>query len=38
MAENPKAVAGVLRAFNKALKETIANPVAAIAYVQGAIR
>ncbi len=34
MAENPKAVAGVLRAFNKALKETIANPVAAIAYVK----
>jgi len=34
IAENPKAVAGVLRAFNKALKETIADPVAAIAYVK----
>jgi NitT/TauT family transport system substrate-binding protein len=34
MAENPKAVAGVLRAFNKALKETIANPVASMAYVK----
>lgn len=34
MAENPKAVGGVLRAFNKALKETIANPVAAMAYVK----
>lgn len=34
MAENPKAVAGVLRAFNKALKEVIANPAAAIAYVK----
>ena len=34
MAENPKAVAGVLRAFNKALKEVSANPAAAIAYVK----
>jgi len=34
IAENPKAVAGLLRAFNKALKETIANPDAAIAYVK----
>lgn len=34
MAENPKAVAGVLRAFNKALKEVIANPAASIAYVK----
>lgn len=34
IAENPKAVAGVLRAFNKALKEVIADPVAAIAYVK----
>jgi len=34
IAENPKAVAGVLRAFNKALKESIADPVAAIAYVK----
>jgi len=34
MAENPKAVAGVLRAFNKALKEVIADPAASIAYVK----
>lgn len=34
MAENPKAVGGVLRAFNKALKEVIANPAASIAYVK----
>ena len=34
IAEQPKAVAGLLRAFNKALKETIANPDAAIAYVK----
>ncbi|MBS1157674.1 MAG: taurine transporter permease [Proteobacteria bacterium] len=34
MAENPKAVAGALRAFNKALKEVIANPAAAVAYVK----
>ncbi|KAF7599744.1 MAG: taurine ABC transporter permease [Candidatus Dactylopiibacterium carminicum] len=32
--EHPKQVAGFLRAFNKALKETIANPEAAIAYVK----
>jgi NitT/TauT family transport system substrate-binding protein len=36
MAEKPKAVAGFLRAFNKALKETIANPEAAAAYIKGA--
>lgn len=34
MTENPQAVAGVLRAFNKALKEVIADPVAAVAYVK----
>ena len=34
MAENPKAVAGVLRAFNKALKEVIADPAASVAYVK----
>jgi len=31
---NPKAVAGFLRAFNKALKETIANPDEAVKYVK----
>ncbi|GAB2181724.1 ABC transporter substrate-binding protein [Denitratisoma sp. agr-D3] len=34
MAENPKAVEGFLRAFNKALKEVIANPDASIAAVK----
>jgi ABC-type nitrate/sulfonate/bicarbonate transport system substrate-binding protein len=34
MAEQPKAVAGFLRATNKALLETVANPVAAMAYVK----
>lgn len=34
IAEKPKAVAGLLRAFNKALKEVIANPAAAVAYVK----
>ena len=34
MAEHPKAVAGFLKAFNKALKETIANPDAAVAFVK----
>jgi ABC-type nitrate/sulfonate/bicarbonate transport system substrate-binding protein len=32
--ENPKAVAGFVRATNRALLETIANPVAAMAYVK----
>jgi NitT/TauT family transport system substrate-binding protein len=32
--QNPKAVAGFLRAFNKSLKETIADPEAAIKYVK----
>ena len=32
--QNPKAVAGFLRAFNKALKETIANPEEAVKYVK----
>lgn len=32
--ENPEAVRGFLRAFNKALQETIADPEAAIAYVK----
>jgi len=32
--ENPEAVKGFLRAFNKALKETIADPEAAIKYVK----
>lgn len=32
--KNPEAVKGFLRAFNKALKETIADPEAAIAYVK----
>lgn len=34
IAEKPKLVEGFLRAFNKALKETIANPEAAAAYVK----
>lgn len=34
MAEQPKAVAGFLRATNKALIETVANPAAAMAYVK----
>lgn len=34
--ENPKAVAGFLRAFNKALQETIANPDAAAPQVKAA--
>ncbi|QDF98892.1 taurine ABC transporter permease [Azoarcus sp. DD4] len=34
LAEQPKAVEGFVRAFNKALKETIANPEAAVAYVK----
>lgn len=34
IAENPKAVSGLLRAFNKALKEVIANPAASIPYVK----
>lgn len=34
LAEQPKAVEGFVRAFNKALKETLANPDAAIAYVK----
>ena len=34
MEQNPKAVAGFLRAFNRALKETIANPEEAIKYVK----
>lgn len=34
IADKPKAVAGLLRAFNKALKEVIVNPDAAIAYVK----
>jgi len=34
IAENPKAVEGFLRAFNKALKEVIANPEASIAAVK----
>jgi NitT/TauT family transport system substrate-binding protein len=32
--QNPKAVAGFLRAFNRALKESIANPEEAIKYVK----
>jgi len=32
--ENPKAVAGFVRATNRAVIETIANPVAAMAYVK----
>jgi NitT/TauT family transport system substrate-binding protein len=36
MAEKPELVKGFLRAFNKALKETIANPDAAAAYVKAA--
>jgi ABC-type nitrate/sulfonate/bicarbonate transport system substrate-binding protein len=32
--ENPKAVAGFVRATNRAVLETIANPVAAMAYVK----
>jgi len=34
LAEKPQAVAGFVRAFNKALKETLANPEAAVAYVK----
>ncbi len=34
IAEKPKAVEGFVRAFNKALKETIANPDAAASYVK----
>jgi ABC-type nitrate/sulfonate/bicarbonate transport system substrate-binding protein len=34
IAEQPKAVAGFLRATNRAIQETIANPVAAMAYVK----
>lgn len=34
MAENPRAVAGFLRATNRALMEAIADPVAAMAYVK----
>lgn len=34
IAENPKAVAGFLKAFNKALKEVIANPAATISAVK----
>ena len=34
LAENPKAVSAVLRGFNRALKDTLANPAAAIAYVK----
>ena len=31
--ENPQAISGVLRAINRALKETIADPAAAVKYV-----
>jgi NitT/TauT family transport system substrate-binding protein len=34
IAENPKAIQGFLRAFNKALRETIADPDAAVQYVK----
>jgi len=34
IAENPKAVAGFVRATNRAVLETIANPLAAMAYVK----
>jgi NitT/TauT family transport system substrate-binding protein len=34
IAEKPKAIEGFLRAYNKALKETIANPDAAATYVK----
>lgn len=34
MEQNPRAVAGFLRAFNRALKETIANPEEAIKFVK----
>jgi NitT/TauT family transport system substrate-binding protein len=34
MHENPKAVAAFLRAYNRGLKETVANPDAAIDYVR----
>ena len=34
IAEHPKAVAGFVRAFNRALRETIANPEAVIKYVK----
>jgi NitT/TauT family transport system substrate-binding protein len=34
VAENPKAVAGVVRAINRALIETIANPEEAIKYIK----
>ncbi len=33
--ENPEAVRGFLRAFNRALRETLADPDGAIQYVQG---
>lgn len=36
IAEKPEVVKGFVRAFNKALKETIANPEAAAAYIKGA--
>lgn len=36
IAEKPEVVKGFVRAFNKALKETIANPDAAAAYIKGA--
>lgn len=36
LAEKPKVIEGFVRAFNKALKETIANPDAAAAYVKAA--
>jgi NitT/TauT family transport system substrate-binding protein len=36
IAEKPEVVRGFVRAFNKALKETIANPDAAAAYIKGA--
>lgn len=34
LAEKPEAVAGFVRAFNKALRETLADPAAAVAYVK----
>lgn len=34
VADQPKAVAGFVRAFNRALKETIANPEAAVKFVK----
>jgi NitT/TauT family transport system substrate-binding protein len=36
MSEKPELVKGFLRAYNKALKESIANPDAAAAYVKAA--